>query len=83
VVFASSTGSQVSEEREEWHNGAFTEALLEALTGKELFGEKAVTVKALDLFLGRRVKELTAGAQTPTTTMPEATPDFPIAALAK
>jgi hypothetical protein len=27
------------------------------------------------------VKELTGGAQTPTTTMPEATPDFPIAAV--
>jgi WD40 repeat protein len=82
VVFASSTGTQVSQERPDWENGAFTEALLEGLAGKaDSHGKKAITVKGLDYYLADRVKELTGGAQTPTTTMPEATPDFPIAAV--
>jgi len=82
VVFASCTGTQVSQERPDWENGAFTEALLEGLAGKaDYHGKRAITVKGLDLYLADRVKELTGGAQTPTTTMPEATPDFPIAAV--
>lgn len=69
-------------ERKDWENGAFTEALLEGLAGKaDYHQKKAITVKGLDLYLANRVKELTGGAQTPTTTMPEATPDFPIAAV--
>jgi WD40 repeat protein len=82
VVFASSTGTQVSQENKAWENGAFTEALLEGLAGKaDPYGKKAITVKGLDFYLANRVKELTGGAQTPTTTMPDATPDFPIAAI--
>jgi len=82
VVFASSTGTQLSQERPDWENGAFTEALLDGLAGKaDYHGKRAITVKGLDLYLAYRVKELTGGAQTPTTTMPGATPDFPIAAV--
>ena len=82
VVFASSTGTQVSQEHKNWRNGAFTEALLEGLAGKaDLFGTGAITVKGLDAYLANRVKVLTGGAQTPTTTMPDATPDFPIAVI--
>jgi WD40 repeat protein len=82
IVFASCTGTQVSQERPDWENGAFTEALLEGLAGKaDYHAKKAITVKGLDLYLANRVKELTGGAQTPTTTMPDATPDFPIAAV--
>jgi hypothetical protein len=33
----------------------------------------------LDLYLSERVKELTQGQQTPTTTKPKTVPDFPIA----
>jgi hypothetical protein len=34
VVFASSTGMQLSLERADWGNGAFTKALLEGLEGE-------------------------------------------------
>jgi hypothetical protein len=33
----------------------------------------------LDLYLSERVKELTKGQQTPTTTKPQSIPDFPVA----
>lgn len=82
IIFASSTGTQLSQEHKDWENGAFTEALLEGLAGKaDPYGQKSITVKGLDFYVATRVKALTGGAQTPTTTMPEATPDFPIAAL--
>jgi uncharacterized caspase-like protein len=81
VVFASSTGSQYSQESDEWQNGAFTKALIEGIQGKaDYSGVGKITVNMLDLYLSERVKELTKGKQTPTTTKPENVPDFPIAA---
>ena len=80
VVFASSTGNQVSYEDPAWGNGAFTKALLEGLTGAAAYGQGGrVTVNMLDLYLSERVKQLTGGKQTPTTTRPPNVPDFPIA----
>ena len=80
VVFASSTGKQDSLEDPAWGNGAFTKALVEALNGKAAYGgHKKITVNMLDLYLSERVKELTKGQQTPTTTKPQTIQDFPIA----
>lgn len=80
VVFASSTGKQESMENPEWGNGAFTKALVEALNGKAAYGgSKKITINMLDLYLSERVKELTKGQQTPTTTKPLTIQDFPIA----
>ncbi len=82
VVYASSTGSQVALEDPAWGNGAFTKALVEGLSGKAAYGGAGkVTVNMLDLWLSERVKELTAGRQTPTTTKPQTVPDFPIAVV--
>ena len=33
VVFTSSTGNELSQEKEEWNNGAFTKAVVEGLRG--------------------------------------------------
>ena len=79
VVFASSTGNQYSYEDPSWSNGAFTKALIEGLSGKAAYGQDGrVTVNMLDLYLSERVKELTGGKQTPTTTKPANVPDFPV-----
>ncbi|MEN8218168.1 MAG: hypothetical protein ABFS56_17715, partial [Pseudomonadota bacterium] len=60
--------------------GAFTEALIEGLSGQADYTKNgAITIDELDLYLSERVKALTDGSQTPTTTKPETVQDFPIA----
>ncbi len=84
VVFASSTGNQYSVEDPAWKNGAFTKALVEGIGGKaDYSGKGKITVNMLDLYISERVKELTKGQQTPTTTKPQTIPDFPIAVSKK
>lgn len=80
VMFASSTGRQVSIENAKWQNGAFTEALLQGLSGEaDYVYDGKLTVNELDLYLTRRVKELTDGRQAPVARKPDTVPDFPIA----
>ena len=80
VVFASSTSNQYSLENKAWGNGAFTKALVEGLNGKaDYTGKGRITINMLDLYLSERVKELTHGQQTPTTTKPQTIADFPVA----
>jgi len=81
VAFASSTGREVSVESDEWHNGAFTKALIEGLTlGKaDLLGQGSITLSQLDAFVVSRVKELTGGTQHPVMNKPPTVPDYPIA----
>ncbi|MBI4824487.1 MAG: caspase family protein, partial [Nitrospirae bacterium] len=80
IVFAASTGKQYSLEDASWGNGAFTKALVEGLSGKaDYTGKGRITLNMLDLYVSERVKELTKGKQTPTTTKPVITVDFPIA----
>jgi uncharacterized caspase-like protein len=80
TVFAASTGNQYSLENSAWGNGAFTKALVEGLQGQADYRRSGrITVNMLDLYLSERVKELTQGRQTPTTTKPPSTPDFPVA----
>ncbi len=79
VVFAASTGRQSSLESEKWGNGAFTKALVEGLSGRaDYSGKGRITINMLDLYLSERVKELTGGRQTPTTTKPSTVPDFSV-----
>lgn len=80
IVFASSSGNQYSLEDSAWGNGAFTKALVEGIGGRADYGGRGkITINMLDLYLSERVKELTKGRQTPTTTKPQTIPDFPIA----
>ena len=65
VVFTSSTGREVAYEDPGWQNGAFTEALLEALAGKAKPGDRHLSLSDLKRYLPDRVKELTDGKQTP------------------
>lgn len=82
VVFASSTGRQLSEENDEWGNGAFTRAAIDGLTGKADFRNTGrVTYKSLDFYISERVSALTEGRQTPVTISPIGVPDFPLAQI--
>ncbi len=82
VVFASSTGSEESEEKREWGNGAFTKALIEGLAGKADFTRAGrITFAALNLFVSEEVRRITDGRQRPVFISPRGIPDFPLARL--
>jgi WD40 repeat protein len=83
VAFASSTGRQLSIERDDWQNGAFTKALIEGLLhGRaDLLGKGIITVSQLDAFVASRVNELTGGTQHAVMTRPATVPDYPIAVV--
>ncbi len=72
-----STGRQSAAEDDKWRNGAFTKALVEGLSGKADYSKNSViSINELDLYISERVKELTKGSQTPTTTKPTTIQDF-------
>jgi uncharacterized caspase-like protein len=80
VAFASSTGREVSLERAEWGNGAFTKALVEGLGGKaDLLHNGSITLSELDAYVVNRVKELTEGQQHAVMSRPTTVSDYPIA----
>ncbi len=80
IVFASSTGKQLTEENPKLGNSAFAKALIEGLDGAaNITIDGAITINHLDLYLSERVKKLTGNKQTPVTTKPEVISDFPIA----
>nr|VFJ46815.1 MAG: WD40 repeat [Candidatus Kentron sp. DK] len=82
VVFASSTGEQYSLVESGWTNSAFTKALVEGLDGKAADEEDGeITIAGLERYLGKRVKALTDGQQTPTSAKPPNTPDFSIVVM--
>jgi WD40 repeat protein len=79
-VFASSAAGQTSQEEDRWGNGAFTKALVEGINGKADYGGNGrITMSMLELYLSERVKQLTLGQQTPTSSRASATPDFLVA----
>jgi WD40 repeat protein len=82
VVFAASSGRQLSEESDDWGNGAFTRALLQGLAGRaDLLRSGRITYKGLDYFVSEEVRRLTDGRQTPVSLSPWGVPDFAIAAM--
>jgi uncharacterized caspase-like protein len=83
VTFASSTGREVSFERGEWGDGAFTKAIVEAIgEGKaDLLHNGNITLSELDAYVVDRVKTLTDGQQHPVMTRPNTVPDFAFATV--
>jgi WD40 repeat protein len=82
VVFTAATGRQLSQERDDWGNGAFTKALVEGLSGRADFQKTGrITHKGLDYYVAERVKELTQGQQSPVSIAPQGITDFPIAVV--
>ena len=91
VTFTASTGKEESQEADEWGHGAFTLAMIEALTGKHVFdGQKqtplpadfnndgVILIDEMGVYVMNRVKELTKGAQHPTLQKGDV-PSFPMA----
>jgi WD40 repeat protein len=80
VVFASSTGKQLSLERDEWNNGAFTKALVEGMRGAAARpGLAAISISDLNGYVSRRVNQLTGGTQRPVMAIPKTVDDYWIA----
>ena len=66
TVLTSSSSAELSRERDEWSNGAFTEILLEALSRKaDTDANGMISVSELTGYLTRNVPGLTGGKQTP------------------
>ncbi len=85
VVFASSTGRQVSVESADLGNGAFTKAVVEGIElGKaDLLGDGFITTSTLDSYVLHRVEQFTDNQQTPVMDRPPEEPDFAIAEVRK
>lgn len=83
ITFASCMPREISLEDEQWSNGAFTKALVEALGGKaDASGDRVVSLSELDAYVAERVKALTGGRQHPTTQRPTSIRStLPLAAL--
>ena len=78
-VFSSSTGTELSQERADWGNGAFTLALKEGLAGaadRDHTGR--VTTDMLDAYLRIRVAEMTSRKQHPVSGRSESAQGFPL-----
>lgn len=81
ITFASSTGSELSEERPDWQNGAFTKAIVEGIEdGKAArVGDGSIMTLGLEAFLEDRVQDLTGGKQHPVLGWPLGETNFAIA----
>lgn len=77
VMFSSSTGREVSIERPEWKNGAFTESLIAGLGGKaDYVADGEITTDEINLYLSAEVASLTEGAQNAVMVRPRTIKDF-------
>ena len=84
VVFAATEGREVAYEEQSWVHGAFTQALLEALNGRdgghqEITIGREITIAGLKTWLSDRVKELTKDRQHPSSPEPSPIRDRAIA----
>lgn len=70
-VLTSSSGTEISREDPAWENGAFTEAVLEALgPAGDKDGDRWISLKEIESHVVDRVAELTGSAQTPRLSTP-------------
>lgn len=80
IMFASSGGNELSLERADWSNGAFTEALLAGVTGgADYEKDGSISTAELNLWLSTQVKKLTANRQNAVMLKPDTVPDFSVA----
>ncbi|WP_119388924.1 caspase family protein [Taklimakanibacter lacteus] len=80
IMFASSGGNELSLERADWNNGAFTETLLAGLAGAADYEKDgSISTAELNLWLTTQVKKLTGNRQNAVMLKPDTVPDFPVA----
>lgn len=80
TVISSAGGVEFAIESEEWNNGAFTSAILEAIKSKRADEntDASITVEELKKYVFARVIELTNGKQHPTSRIDNIDNDFTI-----
>lgn len=86
IVFASSTGKQLSLESADWQNGAFTEAFLSGIDGEADNPRRPdglITHFELSVHLDSEVRFLTGGRQTPVSRTSVALPATTVAATSR
>ncbi|MBR1733291.1 MAG: SEL1-like repeat protein [Alloprevotella sp.] len=77
LLYASSAGDTKSREDENWKNGAFTRALVEAFGGAARSDDaEGLSTNQLANYLAKRVREITKGAQRPVFKNPNGLDDF-------
>jgi Caspase domain len=82
VVFASSTGDELSLEPPGLKNGAFTRAVLDGLHGLAARpGNTVVSLTDLNGYISHAVSDLTHGNQHPMIAIPVTVQDYPIASV--
>jgi WD40 repeat protein len=79
VVYGASAGRELSVESAEWHHGAFTKALIEAIGEGKAAQTGRITTDLLETYLANRVNDMTHSEQHPVMGRPVAVPDFPLA----
>ncbi|HAS47550.1 MAG TPA: hypothetical protein DCS93_44145 [Microscillaceae bacterium] len=79
VLFSAASKAESSLEAPRWKHGAFTLAVMEALSGKaDKNGDGIVFLSELNLYTLERVKELTKGAQHPSLQNPASITQLPL-----
>jgi WD40 repeat protein len=82
VIMAASTGNESSLEHPDWGHGAFTASVLAGMKGgADINKDGIVHLLELDFFVSEKVKELSEGAQHPTTVKPSTISRLPVAAV--
>lgn len=82
VVMCSSQGSEYSMESKQVEHGFYTLGLIEALTGRADFNnDRYIYLHELDFYAYHRVRQLSDGAQNPTTGRPAHLRSFPLAKI--
>jgi WD40 repeat protein len=84
VIFSSSRGSELSQERPEYRHGLFTYGIIKGMEGEAVSRSSGtVTMKSLDSYVSEIVSELSGGRQNPTTITPNGYVNFILAGTEK
>jgi len=81
VIFTSSKGDQGSIESDKYGHGLFTYAILQGLKGEAFPENGTITATALELYVRRKVSEMTEGRQEPRAYRADGLDDFVMARI--